>query len=155
MPGMSLSRDAYIELIEDRYFGSVSRGNIEGALSCFTPDALVTIRHGDSPPRTFRADGEGAAALSDFLEHLLANYEPSFTDFVHYVDTENERCASRFIARLTPRPGSTHEAAGVQELRNCNFFDLAAGKFHEMLVYYTNPGSEGDHASAPTGYPPA
>ena len=80
-------------------------------------------------------------------------YQPSFTDFVHYLDTENARCASRFTARLTPRPDSAHAVAGVQELKNCNFFDLADGRIHEMLLYYTNPGSESDHGSTPTGYP--
>ena len=155
MPVMSLSRDECIELIEERYFGSVTRGDIETALGCFTPDAVVTIRHGDSLPRTFKADGEGADALRGFFEHLLANYEPSFTDFVHYIDAENGRCASRFTARLRPRPDSAYAVAGVQELKNSNFFDLTDGRFHEMLLYYTNPGSERDHGPTPTGYPGA
>lgn len=123
---MSLSRDECIELIEERYFGSVTRGNIDAALTCFTPDAVITIRHGDSPPRTLKAGGEGADALRGFLEHLLANYEPSFTDFIHYVDTENRRCASRFTVSLTPRPDSAYAAAGAQELKNCNFLPIPA-----------------------------
>lgn len=155
MPAMSLTRRECIELIEERYFASVTRGDIEAALACFTPDAVVTILHGDSLPRTFTADGEGPDALRRFFEHLLANYEPRFIDFVHYVDAESGRCASRFTARLTPRPDSADTAAGVQELRNCNFFDLADGRFHEMLIYYTNPGGEGDPGSTPTGYPSA
>ena len=152
---MSRSRDECIELIEERYFGSLARGDIETALTCFTPDAVVTIRHGDSLARTFKADGEGADALRGFFEHLLANYEPSFTDFVHYVDTENGRCASRFTVRLASRRDSADAVSRAQELRNCNFFDLADGRFREMLIYYTNPGSESDHGSTPTGYPSA
>jgi ketosteroid isomerase-like protein len=152
---VSLSRDEWIELIEERYFGSLTRGDIASALACFAPDAVVTVRHGDSLPRTFRNDGEGADALRRFFEHLLANYEPSFTDFVHYVDADNERCASRFTVRLTVRPGSAAAAAGDQELKNCNFFDLEDGRISEMLIYYTNPGSAGDGGSRPTGYPSA
>ena len=146
-------REDYIDLVERSYFGSVARGDLETALACFVPDATVTIRHGDAPPRTFHADGEGADALSAFLEHLLENYEPRFTDFVHYVDAQHERCASRFIARLSPRPASAYAPAGVQELQNCNFFDLEDGKIKAMLIYYTNPGSEPASGSAPTGYP--
>jgi ketosteroid isomerase-like protein len=152
---MALSREECIELVEERYFGSVSRGDVETALACFTPDAEVTIRHGDAPPRTFRADSDGAPALRSFLEHLLANYEPRFTDFVHYVDVENERCASRFVVRLTARPESAAAASGDQELRNCNFFDLADGRIRSMVIYYTNPGSAGGDSSGPTGYPEA
>ncbi len=155
MVAMPLSRDECIELIEERYFGSVSRGDVDAALACFTPDALVTIRHGDAAPRTFTADGEGSDALRGFLEHLLANYEPSFTDFVHYVDTEDGRCASRFTARLTARTDSANAAAGDQELKNCNFFDLEDRRVSEMLIYYSNPGSETDDGPAPTGYPGA
>lgn len=147
------SREDYIDLVEHAYFGSVARGDIESALSCFAPDATVTIRHGDAPPRVFRADGEGTDALSAFLGHLLANFEPRFTDFVHYVDTGDERCASRFTVRLSPLSGSAYEPAGVQELQNCNFFDLDGGKIASMLIYYTNPGSEPTSAASPTGYP--
>lgn len=155
MPAMSLRRHEYIELIEERYFGSLSHGDIEAALTCFTPDAVVTIRHGDSLARTFKADSEGPDALRRFFEHLLANYDPSFIDFIHYIDAENGRCASRFTARLTPRSDAANTVEGVQELRNCNFFDLADGRIREMLIYYTNPGSESGDGSTPTGYPSA
>ena len=78
-----------------------------------------------------------------FFEHLLANYDPRFTEFVHYVDTANQRCAATFLVTLTPKPGSSYREAGVQRLRNCNFFRCRDGLIHEMTIYYSNPGSAG------------
>ena len=150
---MPQGREEYIDLVERAYFGSVVRGDIDAALACFTPDATVTIRHGDAQPRVFHADGEGDDALSAFLGHLLANYEPEFTDFVHYVDTGDERCACRFTVRLSPHADSAYASAGVQELQNCNFFDLEDGKISAMLIYYTNPGGDPASGGSPTGYP--
>jgi ketosteroid isomerase-like protein len=150
---MALSRDQCIELVEEHYFGNVSRGDVDAALACFTPDAVVTIRHGDAPPRLFSASGDGADPLGAFLEHLLANYEPRFTDFVHYIDAENERCASRFVVKLTARPEGAAATVGDQELLNCNFFELEGERISAMLIYYANPGSRG--GAAPTGYPAA
>ena len=49
----------------------------------------------------------GETPLPRFFEHLLANYDPQFTDFVHYVDVANERCAAMFLVTLTPKPDST------------------------------------------------
>ena len=92
-----MTRDDYVDLVERRYFGNVTRADIPAVVACFTDDAAVTIYHGDAAPRVFKAaPAAGETALPRFFEHLLANYEPRFTEFVHYVDEANERCAATF-----------------------------------------------------------
>lgn len=154
-----MTRDDYVDLVEGRYFGNVVQADIPAVVACFTDDASVTIYHGDAAPRVFKAQpGAGETPLPRFFEHLLANYEPGFTEFVHYVDTANERCAAMFLVTLTPKPGSAYRDAGVQRLRNCNFFRCRDGLIHEMTIYYSNPGAAGGadaHGSRPTGFPQA
>jgi hypothetical protein len=150
------TRESLIDLIEQRYFGGVSRGDFAGILDCFAPDATVIIRHGDHPPRLFSAAGPQPPEISDlmsFYEHIHGNYDCWFGEFVHYLDPEASRAASRFTVRLTPRPEGRYAGLPVQELMNCNFFDLAPdGRIAHMIVYYANAGGG---AGAPTGYPPA
>ena len=152
-----MTRDDYVALVEERYFGNVSREDIPAVVACFTADATVTIYHGDAEPRVFRArPGAGETPLPRFFEHLLANYAPRFTEFVHYVDEAGERCAATFLVTLTPKPGSAYGDAGVQSLRNCNFFRCRDGLIHEMTIYYSNPGTAAGvdaHGARPTGFP--
>ena len=154
-----MTRDDYVDLVERRYFGNVVLADIPAVVACFTDDASVTIYHGDAAPRLFKAQpGAGETPLPRFFEHLLANYEPGFTEFVHYVDVPNERCAAMFLVTLTPKPDSAYRDAGVQRLRNCNFFRCRDGLIHEMTIYYSNPGAAGGaeaHGSRPTGFPQA
>ena len=154
-----MTRDDYVDLVERRYFGNVAQADIPAVVACFTADALVTIYHGDAAPRLFKAQaGADETPLPRFFEHLLANYDPKFTEFVHYVDTVSERCAATFLVTLTPKPDSAYRDAGVQRLRNCNFFRCRDGLIHEMTIYYSNPGTAGGedaHGARPTGFPQA
>ena len=154
-----MTRDDYVDLVERRYFGNVAQADIPAVVACFTADALVTIYHGDAAPRLFKAQaGADETPLPRFFEHLLANYDPQFTEFVHYVDTAGERCAATFLVTLTPKPDSAYRDAGVQRLRNCNFFRCRDGLIHEMTIYYSNPGTAGGedaHGARPTGFPQA
>ena len=154
-----MTRDDYVQLVERDYFASVSRADTPAVLACFTEDATVTIYHGDAAPRVFKAaPGAGETPLARFFEHLLAHYEPRFTEFVHYVDPPNERCAATFLVTLTPKPDSPNRAAGVQRLRNCNFFRCRDGRIHDMIIYYSNPGTAagaGADGARPTGFPQA
>ena len=154
-----MTRDDYMDLVERRYFGNVARADIPSTVACFTGDAQVTIYHGDAAPRLFKSEpAAGETPLPRFFEHLLANYDPQFTEFVHYVDTEGERCAATFLVTLTPKPDSPYRDAGVQRLRNSNFFRWRDGLIHEMTIYYSNPGTADDadaHGSRPTGFPQA
>ena len=152
----SHSYEHYVKLVEEDYFGNVSRQNIAGILACFTADARVTIYHGDNEPRRFSGAGEnGASPLPSFFEHLLGNYDPQFSDFTHFVDAENDRCSVHFKVRLTPKADSPYAASGVLNLRNCNFFLCRDGKIHDMIIYYSNPEAANSTGPAPTGFPTA
>ena len=73
------------------------------------------------------------------------------------MDEANERCAATFLVTLTPKPDSAYRDAGVQRLRNCNFFRCRDGLIHEMTIYYSNPGTAGGADAhgfpRPTGFP--
>ena len=146
---MSATREAFITLVEETYFGSVVRGDVDAVIDCFTSDAVITIRHGDEAPRYFYGTPTGNQLhLSEFYKHLLGQFDPWFGDYHHYYDPEAHTGASRFQVRLTPRPDRPDVAA--QHLFNCNFFELAGDKIREMLIYYSNPGAA---TQAATGYP--
>jgi len=146
-------RDYYVTLVEDDYFGSVAREDIAAAMACFTPDAKVTIYHGDAPARRFAVAPEaGESPLRDFYDHLLANYAPRFSGFDHFVDVESGRCAATFDVALAPKPGSAYLDSGERRLKNCNFFHCRDGKIRDMIIYYADPGAE---AGMPTGFPKA
>jgi hypothetical protein len=147
-----MDRESCTAFIEDTYFGNVCGGNIDSVMDCFAPDAKVIIRHGDNPERLFAVHPTAAESpLQEFYEHLCGNYDAWFGDFEHYVDTSEQRAASRFTVRLTPRPDGLYADAGPQELMNCNFFSFAGNRVHHMIIYYANPGSA--FGPAPTGYP--
>ena len=89
---------------------------------------------------------------------LNGNFQAVFSDFTHFVDIGQHRCAATFEARLTPKAGSAYQAQGTQTLQNCNFFWLRGPLIERMIVYYANPGvtsGETPKANRPTGYPPA
>lgn len=147
------SRDYYVNLVEDDYFGSVTREDIAATLDCFTPDAQVTIYHGDASARRFAAAPQaGESPLREFYDHLLANYVPRFTEFRHFIDPSRDCCAAYFDVELSPKPGSPYLDAGTRHLKNCNFFQCRDGKIHDMIIYYANPGAT---PGGPTGFPKA
>ncbi len=144
----------YVRLVEEEYFGSVTRQDKAAILACFTEDARVTIYHGDNAPRLFGSD-PGASPLARFFDHLLANFDPAFSEFVHFTDPTHDRCAVYFKVRLTPKTDSAYKEAGVLNLRNCNFFVCRDGKINDMTLYYANPGAADAAGPAPTGFPKA
>ena len=148
------THDYYVKLVEEDYFGSVTRQDKPAILACFTEDARVTIYHGDNAPRRFGTE-PGASPLPSFFDHLLANYDPAVSEFVHFTDAAHDRCAAYFKVRLTPKAESAYKAAGVLNLRNCNFFGCRDGKIHDMTLYYANPGAADAAGPAPTGFPKA
>jgi hypothetical protein len=144
-------------LIEQTYFGNVESGGIDAVMACFTPGATVIIRHGDNPERFFDVQpSAGKTALREFYEHLCGNYDAWFGDYMHYIDTAQERAASRFTVRLTPKPDGLYADAGEQELLNCNFFEFRDDLISDMIIYYANPNAGNATAglsAVPTGYP--
>lgn len=153
-PTAALTRAACIELVENRYFGSVSREQLQDVLDCFTEDAQILIRHGDNPTRLMKAKpGAGETHISEFWKHLNAHYTARFEDFEHFIDLEAARCAATFRVTLAPKPGSAYAERGTLTLYNCNFFWLEKGRIARMIVYYANPDTGGAMDGKPTGYP--
>lgn len=154
-----IERDACITLIEQTYFGNVQRGDLDATMACFTADAHVRIRHGDNPERRFGVEpNTGEASLRDFYVHLCGNYTAWFGAFIHYIDGDEDRAASRFTVHLSPKPDGQYADAGKQELLNCNFFEFRAGLISDMIIYYSNPtagAASSQQPGAPTGYPPS
>lgn len=147
-----LSREDYIRLVEEEYFGNVVAGNLERILDCFTEDITVTIRHGDNPVRQFTKQGvNGTTKLEDFYKHLCGNFTAWFGEFDHYIDIPEQRCSCTFVVKLSPLANSAYLEAGPQTLRNCNFFKYRDGKIEEMIIYYSN--YESGLEQTPTGYP--
>ena len=125
-----MTRDDYVDLVERRYFGNVTHGDIPAVVACFTGDALVTIYHGDAAPRLFKAQaGAGETPLPRFFEHLLANYDPAIhrirplrghsgralrRDLPRHADAETglvlsrRRRAALAQLQLLPLPGRAH-----------------------------------------------
>ncbi len=146
-----MDRGFFIDLVENRYFGSVTRRDRAGVLDCFTADARIIIRHGDAPERHFFAAPSGdQLPLTAFFDHLWSKFDAAFTAFEHVIDVEAGRCAATFLATLTPHETSPVRDQGPQRLRNCNFFHCLDGRIETMIIYYAQPGAE---AGRPTGYP--
>jgi len=151
-----LTRRELVDLCETRYFGGVAREQLDAVLECFTPDALIVIRHGDNPERLFHGrPAAGELHLSEFWKHVNANFVAGFGEFEHYVDAEQQRIASTFLVTLAPKPGSPYVSRGTLTLKNCNFFKVEGGRIAHMMVYYSNPDTGGDPVGKPTGFPPA
>lgn len=151
---MTLSRADCVALVEDRYFGNVTRERLADVVDCFTADAEILIRHGDNPTRVMKANPKPSEThISEFWKHLNANYRASFDDFEHFIDLDANRCAATFRVTLAPKPGSAYAPSGTLTLQNCNFFWLENGRIARMIVYYANPDTGGASAGKPTGYP--
>lgn len=144
-------RARYVDLIERRYFGSVAAANLQGVRDCFAENAEVLIRHGDAHERRYSpTPGPGQEPLLSFFEHLCGNYDCWFGHFRHTIDEAEQRAASRFTVRLSPKPGGLYADHPTQELLNANFFEFAGDRITFMLIYYANVGAASD---IPTGYP--
>ncbi|MCB2109160.1 MAG: hypothetical protein KDE14_15725 [Rhodobacteraceae bacterium] len=154
---MALTRDAYIKLIEQTYFGAVMAEKLDDVIACFTGDAEVTIHHGDNPVRRFFGTPQpGQDQLRVFWTHLFENYRSHFGGFNHVIDMGHECCACTFTATLTPKPQSSYVPTGVLTLNNCNFFWYRGDKIARMTIYYANPtlGAKlGTLTQTPTGFP--
>lgn len=153
----TFSRDYYINLIEDSYFGNVTRADISSACGCFTDSSEIVIYHGDNPVRRFyKNPSNNEDSLEVFYNHLVGNYNALFEDFVHTIDLECEKVASNFIVTLKPKQDSVYLSSGTLTLNNSNFFRFKNGKINYMIIYYANPtlGSMLNNSNnGPTGFP--
>lgn len=150
------TRDSLLARVK-HYFASVMREDMSAVRSCFTPDATITILHGDSPRRLFRLkDTDGPESLVHFYGHLWSNYVVRFYDFTYIIDAESDGGSCYFQVTLTPKPGSPSADAGALQLNNCNFFRFDNGVIAGMTIYYANPtlgAAMGNTQNAPTAFP--
>ena len=153
----SFSRDYYVDLIENSYFGNVTRGDIPSACDCFSKNSEVLIYHGDNPVRNFyKSPSAEQESLEVFYDHLVGNYNASFKDFVHTIDLESDKVASNFLVTLKPKGHSLYLDSGTLTLNNSNFFRFENGRICFMIIYYANPtlGSVLNKSNeGPTGFP--
>ena len=135
-----LSRADYVRLIRKKYFASVERQDYAAVVDCFTPDARVTIYHGDNPvQRFFKRPKKGQISFRVFYGHLLGNYDVSFTKFHFVIDTGEGTAAATFVPKLKPKKSSSYRQTGNLQLANCNFFWYRGDKIADMIIYYANP----------------
>lgn len=118
----------YLVDMVERYFHFVDSYDMDGVLSCFDEDAIVTIQ-------TARSVHEGRDAdIRKMYEELFENYKNHMRHihFRHVADPENGRIASQFSVELTDNAGN------AVQLTNSNFFYLENGKFKRMYVYMSD-----------------
>lgn len=120
-----MTRDDYIELVENRYFANVDRKNIEGVLECFHPDAAFIIQS------AFSTHEGRDTGIRKMFENLFEKYsEVLHKDFRHVVDLEGGCCASQFnVENISARDGAE------SHLSNCNFFYVEGNRFKRVYVY--------------------
>ncbi|MBM3506044.1 MAG: nuclear transport factor 2 family protein [Alphaproteobacteria bacterium] len=134
-----LVRADYVRLIR-KYFGCVTREDYQGVLDCFTPDARVTIFHGDNPVQQFHKNPKrGQKSYDFFYGHLFDNYVVKFTALHCVIDSAERTAAATFVPRLTPKRTSAYRKTGKLQLNNCNFFWYRGDKIADMIIYYANP----------------
>jgi len=142
MPSLILSsRDDYIRFVEVHYFGNVRAADHETVLGFFAPDATLTGYAGDAPARVMRKKptaGEGS--LEDFMK-AAEHFDLTYSDFVHHIDLEAERVASRFTLVMAPKPGGAMAHMPTRRLKNCNFFQFENGLLIDVVAYFSNPKS--------------
>ncbi len=108
-----MTRDAYIAVMM-RYFQGVMDEDLGAIRAAFTPDARVTILHGDNPRREFHlVPRPGEESLEDFYGHIWRTFHVHFGQFTWVVDRDAQVCSAIFVPTLTPKPGSSQAAGGV------------------------------------------
>ena len=119
-----MTRDDQISLVK-RYFDAVDGEDIKGLLNTLAPDCVFTVEtHG------VRLNGHDE--ISGMFTRLWADHAAVLHhEFTHVPDPQTGRIASRFTVQNTEHDGSlTHKS-------NCNFFEIAEGRFASVRVYMT------------------
>jgi hypothetical protein len=139
------------------YFDAVMAEDEAGVRAKFTPNARITIFHGDNPRRKFHLeDRDGPNSIKHFYGHLWTNYRVKFYDFTYVIDASAGQGACYFQVTLTPKPASAYAATGPLQLNNCNFFRFDRSIIADMIIYYANPtlgAALGNTQHAPTAFP--
>ena len=137
-----MTRADYIALVEDSYFGSMTRGDLQRILALFSPDARITTFYGDTPARRISAvPVDGEEPLTAFFAKAIDNFDVRYSDFEHVVDTQAQRIWSMYTLHIAGKPGGAMKDVPPRTLRNCNFFELEDGKIMAVTAYFANPPS--------------
>ena len=117
-----------IALVE-RYFAGVDHEDIAAVLATLHDDCLFTVE-------THGVALSGHGEISGMLRRLWSNHRKvRHYSFVHVPNTSTGRIASRFKVENTEMDGHiTHKS-------NCNFFEIADGKFSSVAVYMAGPNT--------------
>jgi hypothetical protein len=120
-----MTREDYVDMVENRYFANVDRKNLQGVLDCFHPDAVFTIQS------AFSTHEGRDTGIKKMFENLFERYSKVLHEgFRHVVDVEGGCCASQFnVENVSARDGAE------TRLSNCNFFYLEGDRFKRVYVY--------------------
>lgn len=117
------SRDWYIDLAVNKYFGNVDRKNLGAVLDCFNEDAVFTIQS------HFTVHTGRDTGIRKMFEDLFQYKTILHTDFENIVDVESESISSRFRVELDPVSGPH------VHLMNVNHWYIRNGKFQRVYVW--------------------
>jgi len=114
--------DEQIALVE-AYFAAVDAEDLPGVLATLAPNCVFTVE-------THGVGLQGHEEISAMFHRLWASHRAvRHHAFVHVPDPSGGRIASRFKVENTETDGRlTHKS-------NCNFFEIADGRFETVAVY--------------------
>ncbi len=129
-----MQADAQIALVE-RYFAAVDSEDLPGILATLAEECVFTVE-------THGVCLHGHEAISGMFHRLWGNHRAvRHHSFVHVPDPVGGRIASRFKVENTEHDGA------VIHKSNCNFFEIADGKFQTVAVYMAGANTlNGAHA---------
>lgn len=117
-----MQAEEQIALVE-AYFAAVDGEDLPGVLDTLAEDCIFTVE-------THGVRLHGHDEISDMLHRLWQNHRAvRHHAFVHVPDPAGGRIASRFQVENTELDG------GLTHKSNCNFFEIANGKFRAVAVY--------------------
>jgi ketosteroid isomerase-like protein len=124
MPGHS--SESLRELVLERYFAAMDRGDVETVIACFADDAELITEN--------RMRVEGKPAIRDFFV-MLAEYAGKMRHDVSnvVVDAESGKvaCELHYVNARDERP---------LDMLNCNFFDVdESGRFTRVKFWVGDP----------------
>ena len=117
-----MTRSNLIDLVE-RYFSAVDAKDLEAVSATLAPDCVFSVEtHGVSL--------EGMEAIETMFARLWSDHAAvRHQDFIHIPDPITGRIASRFQVI------NTHHDGRLVHKSNCNFFEVADGRFSRVAVY--------------------
>jgi len=128
-----MTRDDQIALVT-RYFDAVDAEDMDALLETLAPDCVFSVE-------THGVRLQGHDQIAAMFTRLWADHAAVLHHrFTHVPDAATGHIASRFTVQNTEHDGSlTHKS-------NCNFFEIAQGRFASVRVYMTGQNTLVDSA---------